>query len=902
MTFSNRSIRDDVRELAALLGDTVERQASTEAFQTVESLRTDAIDYRNDELDSRESLRTRLDGLDPETTQTVARAFGTYFELVNLAEERQRVRTVRGGRATGELPDGVDAAAKALGAVDASVAAQALDDVQVTPTFTAHPTEARRKTVKAKLRRIARSLADLDERRLTDEEASVWADLEGVVESLWTTRQIRQRRPTPDDEARNVRWYLEGPLYDVLPDVYADIADRLADEHPDLSVPSVLSFRSWAGSDRDGNPYVTVETTSETLARQREAVLGRYDEEIRGLASGVSSDGDRVSHTEAFQEVRDDHFEAVPVAAERHRDDHIGEPYRAFLSVVRERLSRVEDPRPGGYDDPDELQTALETLAADLRANGLTATAREEIDPLVRRVQTFGFVLAPLDLRDHQENHTAAVADLLAQEDTDYEAMDESERVSFLTDAILAEESVVELDGYEGNLSDTGRRVARRFDTLSEWQSEYGVEAIDAYCISMTEEVSHVLEVLFLADAAGVVSLPEHCGLDVVPLLETASALSNAREILGTLFENDAYGAALSARGTTQEVMLGYSDSNKENGPLAASWYLHKNARRLAEVADDFDVELRLFHGRGGSLSRGGGPMNDALLALPPETATGEVKFTEQGEAIAEKFATPRVARRELGLMIDGQIRARLRAMRDETPTVPEEWESAMETMAAAARERYRGLLETEGFVSFFETTTPINVIEELNLGSRPASRTGERTVEDLRAIPWVFSWTQSRAILPGWFSVAAGLDAYLAPEDDSVETDDRLETLREMYESWPFFRTTLDNVSLSLARADMGIASEYADLASESLREQFFPEIETEYERAKEVLGKVSGTDEPTDRAWFRETLDRRNPYVDPLSLLQVKLLGQESLTPAEERALRLSVTGIASGMKNTG
>ncbi|MFB6177597.1 MAG: phosphoenolpyruvate carboxylase, partial [Halobaculum sp.] len=305
MTFSNRSIRDDVRELAALLGDTVERQASTDAFQTVESLRTDAIDYREGKLDSRESLRTRLSGLDPETTQTVARAFGTYFELVNLAEERQRVRTVRGGRETGELPDGVDAAVEALGDADPEVAAQALDDVRVIPTFTAHPTEARRKTVKAKLRRIARSLADLDERRLTgEEEASLWGDLESVVESLWTTRQIRQRRPTPDDEARNVRWYLEGPLYDVLPDVYGDISDRLSEEHPDLSVPSVLSFRSWAGSDRDGNPYVTVETTSETLARQREAVLGRYDDEIEGLASGVSSDGDRITHTDAFREVR----------------------------------------------------------------------------------------------------------------------------------------------------------------------------------------------------------------------------------------------------------------------------------------------------------------------------------------------------------------------------------------------------------------------------------------------------------------------------------------------------------------------------------------------------------------------------------------------------------------------
>ncbi|MEZ3144004.1 phosphoenolpyruvate carboxylase [Halobaculum sp. MBLA0143] len=902
MSHSDRSIRDDVRELAALLGDVVERQASREAFETVEGLRTDAIDYRRGELDSRDPLRERLSGLDPETARTVARTFGSYFELVNLAEERQRVRTVRAGRAAEELPDGVDAAAAALADADPEVARQALADVSVEPTFTAHPTEARRKTVKAKLRRVADAVRELDERRLTDEEeAAVWADVEAVVESLWSTRQVRERRPTPGDEARNVRWYLEGPLYDVLPELYTDLSDRLAEHGADLSVPSVLSFRSWAGSDRDGNPYVTVETTSETLASQRTAVLERYDEELAALAGAVSGDSDRIEHTEAFERVQTAHREALPTVAERAAEAYPGEPHRAFVAVVRERVARVDDPRPGGYDDSDEFLQAVETLAADLRANGLTAVAREEVAPLARRVETFGFVLAPLDLRDHRQNHTEAVTELLAREDADYANMSESERTRFLTDAIVADETVVSLTDRE-ELSDTATRVARRFDTLADWQAEYGVEAIDAYCISMTEEVSHVLEVLFLADAAGVVSLPDHCGIDVVPLLETASALSNARQILGTLFENEAYGAALAARGDTQEVMLGYSDSNKENGPLAASWYLHRNARQLARVADDFDVDLRLFHGRGGSISRGGGPMNDALLALPPETATGEVKFTEQGEAIAEKFATPEVARRELGLMVDGQIRARLRAMEGDTPPVGEEWRAAMSTMAEAARERYRSLLETDGFVEFFETVTPIGVIEELNLGSRPASRSDDRTVEDLRAIPWVFSWTQSRAIIPGWFSVAAGIDAYLAPDDETVDTAARRTTLREMYEEWPFFRTTIDNVSVSLARVEMEIAAEYADLAPDHLRERFFPEIRAEYDRALELVGVVTDEDEPLNREWFRETLDRRNPYVDPLSLLQVDLLSRSHLTDVEERALRLTVTGIASGMKNTG
>jgi Phosphoenolpyruvate carboxylase (EC 4.1.1.31) len=431
VSHSERSIRDDVRELGAMLGDIVERQASREAFEAVEALRSNAIDRRNGELDGWEPLRRQLSGLDPETTRTVARAFGTYFELVNLAEERQRVRTVRTGRATDQLPDGLDAAAEALAAADPEVARQALADISVVPTFTAHPTEARRKTVKAKLRRVADAIRELDEQRHTDdEEAAVWAELEGVIESLWSTRQIRQRRPTPDDEARNVRWYLEGPLYDVLPEVYDDLSAELADEGVDVSVPSVLSFRSWAGSDRDGNPYVTVDTTSETLERQREAVLGRYDEELAALAAAVSGDGARIDHTETFESVRETHVEAMPTVARRAREAYPDEPHRSFVAVVRERVARVDDPRPGGYDDADAFREAIEALIEDLRANGLDAVVREEAAPLARRIETFGFVLAPLDLRDHRENHTEAVTELLAREDTDYAGMSESERVA----------------------------------------------------------------------------------------------------------------------------------------------------------------------------------------------------------------------------------------------------------------------------------------------------------------------------------------------------------------------------------------------------------------------------------------------------------------------------------------
>ncbi|WP_313694051.1 phosphoenolpyruvate carboxylase [Halorarum halobium] len=898
MASDERDVRRDVRELGALLGEVVEQQTSLSAFEAVEDARTGAIDYRRGSADSRESLRDRLSGLDPETTRTVARAFATYFELVNVAEERERVRAVRRGEDDGTLPDGLSATVDALDEVDDDLAQRALEDVRVVPTFTAHPTEARRKTVKAKLREVSNVLAELDERRLTDREtASFGRDLESEVESLWATRQVRPRRPTPTDEARDVRWYLEGTLFDVVGDAYDSLADAVKDAHPGVDVPEVLSFRSWAGSDRDGNPHVTPEVTSETLAAQRDAVLARYDEELAALAGAVSHEGSRLSHTEAFDAEVATQRDAAPRPADEADERYPEEPYRRLVSLLRSRLDRVDDLRPGGFDDAEELTVALSALASDLRANGHDSVAAEHVDPLVRRVETFGFSLASLDLRDHQENHTETVAAVLDREGVDYAGMDEDDRVEVLTESVLGE-SVGSLE--TADLDDTPARVCERFDALAGWHAEYGADAIDAYCISMTEEPSHVLEVLYLADLAGVVSLPEHCGLDVVPLLETASALANARDILGTLVDNDAYGAALTARGGVQEVMLGYSDSNKENGPLAASWDLHRNARRLAEVAEDVGVDLRLFHGRGGSISRGGGPMNEALLALPPETATGEVKFTEQGEAIAEKYANPRVAGRELEQMLDAQVRARLRQLTGEATEPKPEWEDAMDVAAEGARSAYRDLLDTDGFVRYFETATPLTVIEDLNMGSRPASRSGERSVEDLRAIPWVFSWTQSRAILPGWYSVAAGLDAYLDGDGGSEGGD--LGTLREMYEEWPFFRTTVDHIGLSLARTELEIAAEYAELAPSELRERFFPEIRREYERAVELVRAITGRETLPRREWLVENLERRNPYVDPLNLLQVQLLGRTHRTEAEERALRLTVKGIAAGMKNTG
>ena len=897
MQLHDRDVRRDVRELGEFLGEILTEHATADAFEAVEAARTAAIDYRCGEVDSRHPLEAALDTGDEHIDEAIARAFTAYFELVNLTEDRERVRDLREAEQTGTPSDGARAAVERLAdqGVAADDVAPVFEAVNVVPTFTAHPTEARRKTIKGILRRIETTLRELDERRLTDtEEADYVERLDSLVESLWTTKQVRDRQPEPFDEARNVHWYLSNTIFDAVPELYDALETELANQYEDPpAVPQMLSFRSWAGSDRDGNPYVTPEVTEKTLARQRRIAIENYKSALADIEDILSQDGSRFMDGHISESLPVD-SETTSEVGDRLADRYSDEPFRQNVAVIRERLARVDDARPGGYDASDALLADLTDIEECLRASGLDRLANEHVTPLRRQVETFGFHLASLDLRDHREMHTQAITAALDRQGVDYRDMSETDRVAFLTEAILQNDTIVDLSNTEG-LDEDAARVLTRFDQLGDWQAEYGQEAINAYCISMTEEASHVLEVLFLATQAGVTALPEHAGLDIIPLLETESALANAREIMETLFENEAYSQVLDARGNTQEVMLGYSDSNKENGFLAANWDLYTAQQRLTRIVDDYDVTLRFFHGRGGSISRGGGPMNEKLLALPRETVTGEVKFTQQGESIAENYANSRLAERNLEQMINAQVRATHAAQTESSDKTPGAWVEAMEVMTEAAREAYQDLLDTEGFVQYYEQVTPITIIEELNLGSRPASRSGERTVEDLRAIPWVFSWTQTRCILPGWYGLATGIDAYLDGGGD-------IETLKKMYEEWAFFRTMLDNAAKALARTDPEITAEYATLADSDLREKFLPKIMSEYRDGVTRVLDVTGRDYLVDRQWLRESLDRRNPYVDVLNYMQIKLLSQSHRTEAAERTLRIAVKGIAAGMKNTG
>lgn len=899
MGLHDRDSNQDVRELSTLLGNVIAAQASPEDFRTVESFRTAAIDYRRGGADSRARLVDGVETVSLDRLATVVRAITAYFELVNLAEERERVRAIRRGIDDGTLDESLAAGVDHLReeGVGRDAVGEILDDIHIQPTFTAHPTEARRKTVKAKLREIGTILESLDERRMTERERRRYdRRLEAQVVSLWQTAQIRSRRPEPQDEARNVQWYLEHTLFDVVPQVYATL-ERLLEEAFDdgIDVPPLFEFRSWAGADRDGNPFVTPAVTDATLARQRAVVLEAYRERLRDLSGVVSQDAARFGVTTAVEASLANDMRQLPDVGATAVERYPGEPFRQKVYMMRERLDRVGDDRPAGYDGPDAFLADLRELAEGLRATDAEAIAATHVDAIARRVETFGFALASLDLRDHRANHTAAVTELFEAVGTDYAGRDESARQAMLTAAVLAEGPMVDLEDVRDGMSESARRVLDRFARLADWQREYGPDAIDTYCVSMTHEPSHVLEVLFLADLADVVDLPDHSGLDIVPLLETRDALEQPGAILEPLFENAAYARALACRGERQEVMLGYSDSNKESGFLASNWALHTAQRRLAAITDDHDVTLRLFHGRGGSISRGGGPMNEAIRALPPETATGELTFTEQGETIAAKYANPDIAERNLEQMLNAQVRARWAALAGEGRSPPAAWRDAMAVMADAAEAKYRALLDTDGFIEYFRRTTPISVIETLNIGSRPASRDETTAIEDLRAIPWVFAWTQSRCLLPGWYSVGTGIDAYL---DDGGT----VATLREMYEEWPFFRTTIDNAAMALARADMEIVERYASLADDPIRDRFFPDIREEYDRTVRRVKTVRDSEELLKREWIRDNLSLRNPYVDPLNFAQIRLLAETDRSEFAERVLRLSVKGIAAGMKNTG
>ena len=913
----------EVRLLGALLGQVIVEQAGTELFELVERVRKRMIALRRaDDPLERERLADELAALDLDRAEAVIGAFALYFQLVNLAEERQRVRslrrrsrTARGGALDRSVADAVRRL-RGLGRTDDELDAM-FDRLRVSPVLTAHPTEARRRTMLVGLRRCAALLERLDDPRLTPgEDRELRRRLREEITILWRTSDLRAVMPTPLDEVRTAMAFFDATLFTLVPRLYR-ACDAALDERtargtaptapPDAPasdtgrsgtrpprVPAFLAWGSWIGGDRDGNPSVTAEVTERTLRIQADHVVHGYEAVAIRLMQTVSPAvaEDRVPRAIASRLARD--AETLPETDRQLRRRFPEEPFRRRFGFIAERLRRTRawltgeaSALTGRYDSADELDLELAEIQDALTAEGLGRIAWGEVQDLRWQVQTFGFHLASLEVRQHATVHRAALEALRA------DAPPETEVAPGVS---LGE-------------------VVATFAAISTVQDRFGEGACRRVVVSFTAAAHDVTDVLELARRAAGRAVEGPAApvvpLDVVPLFESADALVGAGQILEALLADPAYRDHLARRGDRQEVMLGYSDSNKESGFLAATWMLHAAQGELAGVARRHGIELTLFHGRGGAIGRGGGPTNRAILGQAPGSMDGRLKLTEQGEVVAAHYANPAIAERHLEQTVGAVLIA----------STPEHGASLAASVAAASplmdelaetsRVAYRALVHDDpGFAAFFRDITPIAELSDLRLGSRPAARgrhgrEAAPSIDALRAIPWTFAWSQSRINLPGWYGLGTALEAYRDRHGDAA-----LDELGRLYRTWPFMSSLLDNAEIILAKADMGVARLYARLATNPGDERRWAAIEAEHDRAVGLLLRVTGRERLLDDApVLQRSIALRNPYVDSLSELQVRLLARlralEPDDPERGRVLRLvqlTVNGVAAGLQNTG
>ncbi len=887
-------LKADVDFLASALGTVIREQEGERLFELVERVRHLTKAIRGGATAQREELTGLLESLDLATAERLLRAFTVYFQLINLAEEIHRVRVNRArgeGGGTATRRESVSAALEELKAQgwSADDVRRLLGRLDVELTLTAHPTEVKRYTVRLKLERIAEAVRTLAELELSERQAAgLEAEVLAEITALWLTREVASEKPTVIDEVKSALYFFRRSLLEAVPRLMRDMDDAFAEHFGTAGdqwrgAPPALRFRSWIGGDRDGNPNVAPEDTRAAFRLQKQVVLEAYLADLDLLVQRLSQSGERVALSSDF---RADlaRLDLAAGASERFVD----EPYRRKLEHMHAFVHghlHGGDPYPGGAEGyGDDLLLIERTLLA---AQG-SRLAGAFVRPARYRAEAFRFALAPIDLREHSTVHERAVAALLSRAGvaSDYTALSEDERVDLLGRELASARPLVRSGESVGPEADRALAFLRE---LAVAKQELGASAAGSYVVSFTEGASDVLEALLLAKEA------DAGDIDATPLFETLADLEAAPDVLKRLLDVPAYRRHVDGRGV-QEVMIGYSDSNKQAGFLSANWALHEAQEGVARVCREAGVPLRIFHGRGTSIGRGGGPAGRAILAQPPGSLAGRLRMTEQGEALADRYADPDLAHRHLEQVLHAVI---LSSARDSRPLELLEagFEDAIGQAAAAAGAAYQELVESEGFVDFFHAVTPIEEISRLNVGSRPTRRSGDRSLKNLRAIPWVFAWTQCRANLPGWYGVGAGLETL--PDGLS----------RRMYGEWPFFRAVIDLAQMSLATSDLGVFSNYLSLAPAGLRARFGPAIEAEHARSVAQVERATGQPLLNNDAVLARSIQLRNPYVDPISQLQVELLRRLRLSPdgAEDRseleyAVLVSLIGVSAGMRNTG
>ncbi|HEU0154338.1 MAG TPA: phosphoenolpyruvate carboxylase [Arenimonas sp.] len=905
-------LREDVKRLGALVGEILAEQVSPEFLAEVEALRVAAI-RRREAGAPIEALSDRLQALPLDRAELLVRAFAAYFQAVNLAERVHRIRRRRDYQRQGASPQpgGLEASLRQLKAegVDAATLSALVGRMRVEPVFTAHPTEAVRRALLEKESEVVRCLVEDIDRNLTPQERR--ADLERMRLALtasWQTDETPPEKPSVADEFEHVAFYLSDVLYRVLPVFHEVFEDALqavyGDDAPPL--PPLLGFGSWVGGDMDGNPNVGAATIEATLSGQRALVLANYRRDLARLGELLSQSAGRVDVAPALVRRGDEYARRFPKAAEKIKARHADMPYRRFAALVSARLAATAQDKREGYDDASGFLDDLRLMEASLAAHRGEHAGGFAVRRLRRRAEAFGFHLATLDLRQESTQHDLALAELLGDDGWPERAWED--RAARLRQMIGVGGSGLKallqgatVGGPSGPSAPTGDAVSTRvldvFRTVADALPRYGTRAFGPYIISMSRSAADALAVLALARIAGCVGDDGAVPLDVAPLFETVDDLQAAADTLRSLFADPVYRAHLHARGERQVVMLGYSDSAKDGGLVASRWALQQTQVQLTALAAEAGVRIAFFHGRGGSLSRGGGKTERAVIAAPRGSVDGSLRLTEQGEVIHRKYGIRAIALRNLEQMSGAVLRASLR------PRAPEPREAAWRAMAAeaaaAARAHYRGLVyETPGFVDYFRAATPIDVIERLRIGSRPSKRGNAGGVSSLRAIPWVFAWSQNRCGLTAWLGVGSGLS-------QAVEKHGR-DAVAEMARDWPFFATLVDDVEMVLAKSDLGIFERYSRLAGDA-HDAFFPGIAAEFARTRDTILALKGTDQLLANDFrLRQSIRLRNPYVDPISLLQVDLLahwrGAGRPEDALFHALVTTVNGIAAGVQNTG
>lgn len=887
-------LREDVRRLGATVGAMLAEQLGDDFLQRVESVRTASILHREGSAQV-EALAAQVRELPLDLAESLTRAFSTYFQVVNIAERVQRIRRRREYQRSSSAPqpEGLIDALQQLKA--AGVGREELLDwlgkLDVESVFTAHPTEAVRRALLEKEQEIVRCLInDLDGARTPPERAADWARLRMALTAGWQTSETAPVKPSVQDEFEHVGFYLSSPIYLVVPVFYEMLDEALQAVYGITltEMPRILRFASWVGGDMDGNPNVGAETIAATLSGQREQVLRRYMAETGDLASLLTQTLNRVSVDPQLLARTDEYRGLLPQAAASIRPRHADMPYRVFLTLVRARLRATLADEAGGYPNAAAFLDDVRLVADSLRHNrgehaGWFATRR-----LLWRVRTFGFHLARLDARQDSRIHTQALSALLGDEK--WEDRSVHERIGKLRPFIIGERKFFPTDDA------TAERVRAVFATLADARQRYGEDALGLYIISMAQTSADVLTVLTLARYGGLVDEQGQVPLDVAPLFETVDDLRNGPDTLRSLLGDPLYRAHLAARGNRQVVMLGYSDSCKDGGIVASRWGLQRAQVELMEVARARNVKLVFFHGRGGSASRGGTRVSRALMASPRGSVNGVFRVTEQGEVIHRKFGVRAIALRELEQAVSGTLRASIRPRTFEPRE--SDWKETMTAMAAYGRDAYRAFVTDENFVDYFRTATPIDVIERMTLGSRPSRRGTMKGVESLRAIPWVFAWTQCRAIVTAWYGLGSAL------ERGAQEFG--LERVQEMARDWAFFGSFLDDVDMVLAKCDLDVAERFSRLSG-PLHDHFFPMIEGEYRRTVEWVLKIKGSTQllAEDRR-LAQSIRLRNPYVDPISFIQVDLLTRWRASGCDDdallKALVATVNGVAQGLQNTG